>query len=112
MQIQIILNIQCKSTQTKETNNFGGGRVFHLQQTQDGNFRVGDLFSIEQSTGIATLNADAFNISGLNQLELGSVELGGTGATITEFLLMEHLPQIAIILFLHKKLLKLILLVK
>jgi hypothetical protein len=43
------------------------------------------LFSIEQSTGIATLNADAFNISGLNQLQLGAVALGGTGATITEF---------------------------
>ena len=71
--------------QTKETNNFGGGRVFFTSTDQDGNFRVGDLFSIEQSTGIATLNADAFNISGLNQLELGSVELGGTGATITEF---------------------------
>ena len=71
--------------QTKETNNFGGGRVFFTSTDQDGNFRVGDLFSIEQSTGIATLNADAFNISGLNQLELGAVELGGTGATITEF---------------------------
>ena len=43
------------------------------------------MFSIEQSTGIATLNADAFNISGLNQLQLGAVALGGTGATITEF---------------------------
>jgi hypothetical protein len=71
--------------QTKETNNFGGGRVFFTSTDQDGNFRVGDLFSIEQSTGIATLNADAFNISGLNQLELGAVELGGNGATITEF---------------------------
>ena len=71
--------------QTKETNNFGGGRVFFTSTDQDGNFRVGDLFSIEQSTGIASLNADAFNISGLNQLQLGSVELGGNGATITEF---------------------------
>ena len=59
--------------------------MFFTSTDQDGNFRVGDLFSIEQSTRIATLNADAFNISGLNQLELGSVELGGTGATITEF---------------------------
>ena len=71
--------------QTKETNDFGGGRVFYTSTDQDGNFRVGELFSIEQSTGIATLNADAFNISGLNQLQLGAVALGGTGATITEF---------------------------
>ena len=71
--------------QTKETSDFGGGRVFYTSTDQDGNFRVGELFSIEQSTGIATLNADAFNISGLNQLQLGAVALGGTGATITEF---------------------------
>ena len=43
------------------------------------------MFSIEQSTGIATLNADAFNISGLQELNLGNVTLGGGSATITEF---------------------------
>ena len=48
---------------------------------QDGNFRVGDLFTVEQATGIATLNADAFSISGLQELQLGSVELGTAGAT-------------------------------
>ncbi len=70
---------------TKETNDFGGGRVFYTSTDQDGNFRVGSLFSIEQSTGIATLNADAFNISGLQELQLGAVTLGGTSAVITEF---------------------------
>jgi hypothetical protein len=70
---------------TKETNDFGGGRVFYTSTDQDGNFRVGTLFSIEQSTGIATLNADAFNISGLQELQLGAVSLGGTSAVITEF---------------------------
>ena len=70
---------------TKETVQYGGGRVFFTSTDQDGNFRVGDLFSVEQSTGVATLDADAFNIAGLNELSLGSVELGGTGAVITEF---------------------------
>ena len=69
----------------KETVVGGGGRVFFTSTDQDGNFRVGDLFSVEQSTGVATLDADAFNIAGLNELSLGSVELGGTGAVITEF---------------------------
>ena len=68
-----------------ETVENGGGRVFFTSTDQDGNFRVGDLFSIEQSTGIATLNADAFNISGLQELNLGNVTLGGGSATITEF---------------------------
>ena len=68
-----------------EINNFGGGRVFYTSTDQDGNFRVGGLFNVEQATGVATLNADAFNISGLQELQLGAVELGGTGAVITEF---------------------------
>ena len=70
---------------TVETNNFGGGRVFYTSTDQDGNFRVGGLFNVEQATGIATLNVEAFNISGLNELQLGSVALGGNGAVISEF---------------------------
>lgn len=70
---------------TKETNEFGGGRVFYTSTDQDGNFRVGDIFSVEQSTGVATLNAEAFSLAGLQELSLGSVALGGGGATITEF---------------------------
>ncbi len=68
-----------------ETVENDGGRVFYTSTDQDGNFRVGGLFSIEQSTGVATLNADAFNISGLQELNLGEVTLGGGSATITEF---------------------------
>ena len=68
-----------------ETVENGGGRVFFTSTDQDGNFRVGDLFSVEQSTGIATLNADAFNISGLQELQLGELVLGGTSASINEF---------------------------
>mgnify|MGYP001062179415 CR=1 FL=1 len=68
-----------------ETVEKGGGRVFFTSTDQDGNFRVGDLFTVEQATGTATLNADAFNIAGLQQLQLGSVELGTGGAAINEF---------------------------
>ena len=73
------------SDQADETVDSGGGRVFMTSTDQDGNFRVGDLFTVEQATGIATLNADAFSISGLQELQLGSVELGTAGATINEF---------------------------
>jgi len=71
--------------QANETVDSNGGRVFFTATDQDGNFRVGDLFSIEQSTGVATLNADAFNIAGLQELSLGEVTLGGNSASITEF---------------------------
>ena len=71
--------------QIKETTESDGGRVFYTATDQDGNFRVGDLFTIEQSTGVATLNADAFNIAGLQELSLGEVTLGGNSATVSEF---------------------------
>ena len=71
--------------QANETVDNNGGRVFFTSTDQDGNFRVGDLFSIEQSTGVATLDADAFNISGLQELTLGEVTLGGNSASVTEF---------------------------
>ena len=70
---------------TKQTVGNGGGRVFYTATDQDGNFTVGTLFSVQQATGVASINADAFNLAGLNSLTLGSVALGGTGATITSF---------------------------
>ena len=72
-------------SQANEVVEYGGGRVFYTSTDQDGNFRVGELFRVEQATGIATLNADAFNLSGLNELQLGSVALGGSGVSIREF---------------------------
>jgi len=72
-------------SQANETVDNNGGRVFYTSTDQDGNFRVGELFTIEQSTGVATLNADAFNIAGLSELTLGNITLGGNSATITEF---------------------------
>jgi hypothetical protein len=62
-----------------------GGRVFFTSTDQDGNFNVGNLFGVQQATGTATLNASAFNLSGLNSLQLGSVELGIGSAIITQF---------------------------
>ena len=59
--------------------------MFYSSTDQDGNFRVGELFEVEQASGIITINADQFDLSGLTELSLGGVTLGGTGATIQEF---------------------------
>ena len=69
--------------QADEVEETNGGRVYFTSTDQDGDFRVGDLFRIQQSTGVATLNADAFDLSGLSQLQIGSI--GELGATINEF---------------------------
>jgi len=66
----------------QETNN---GRVFYSSTDQDGNFRVGDLFAVEQATGIVTLSADEFGLDGLTELSIGGVALGGSPVVVTQF---------------------------
>jgi hypothetical protein len=46
------------TVQANETLAINPGRVYYTSTDQDGNFRVGELFTIEQSTGVATLNAN------------------------------------------------------
>jgi chitodextrinase len=62
-----------------------GGRVFYTSTDQDGNFRVGELFRVDQATGAVTLNADFFELEGLEEIKLGGVSVGGTGVVIREF---------------------------
>jgi hypothetical protein len=71
--------------QNKQTAAFGGGRVFFTSTDQDGNFNVGNLFGVQQATGTATLNASAFNLAGLQSLQLGAVTLGVGSAIINQF---------------------------
>ena len=60
------------------------GRVYYVSTDQDGNFRVGEYFRIDQATGRATLNASAFDLSGLSSLRLGSIG-AQLGEQINEF---------------------------
>jgi hypothetical protein len=71
--------------QANQTAGFGGGRVFFTSTDQDGNFNVGNLFGVQQATGTATLNASAFNLAGLQSLQLGAVSLGVGSAIINQF---------------------------
>ena len=65
-----------------EANN---GRVFYSSTDQDGNFRVGDLFAVEQATGVVTLSAEEFGLEGLTEITIGGVALGGSPVTVSEF---------------------------
>ena len=73
------------AVQANQSNSSGGGRVFFTSTDQDGNFNVGNLFGVQQATGTATLNASAFNLSGLQSLQLGAVSIGVGSAVITQF---------------------------
>ena len=66
------------------TNSTDPGRVYYTATDDLGNFYVGDQFKVDQATGNVTLDASAFNLSGLESLRLGSVG-GLIGASINEF---------------------------
>ena len=68
--------------ETAETN---GGRVFYTSTDQSGNFRAGELFAVEQATGVVTISADYFDLNGLSELRLGGIRIGGTGTVVREF---------------------------
>ena len=66
------------------TNETDPGRVYYTSTDDEGNFYVGDQFKVDQATGNVTLDASAFNLSGLESLRLGSVG-GLIGAAVNEF---------------------------
>ena len=66
------------------TNSTDPGRVYYTATDELGNFYVGDQFKVDQATGNVTLDASAFNLSGLESLRLGSVG-GLIGAAVGEF---------------------------
>ena len=70
------------NNQTIEANY---GRVFFTSTDQDGNFKVGNLFGVQQATGIVTLSASQFGLSGLTTLSLGGISVGGSSVVITQF---------------------------
>lgn len=68
-----------------EVRESNGGRVFYTSTDQDGNFRCGELFAVEQSTGTVTISADFFELEGLEELSIGGISVGGSGVVIREF---------------------------
>jgi len=68
-----------------EVVEIDGGRVFYTSTDQDGNFRTGELFGVNQATGVVTISAEFFDLDGLTELSLGGVRLGGSGTVVNEF---------------------------
>ena len=66
------------------TNTTDPGRVYYVATDELGNFYVGEYFGVDQATGKVTLDSSAFDLKGLESLQLGSVG-GLIGAQINEF---------------------------
>jgi hypothetical protein len=79
-----LINPGTPPVQAQQVGEFDTGRVFSVSTDQDGNFRVGKFFAIDQGTGRATLDASAFDLSGLTSLRLGSIG-AQLGEAINEF---------------------------
>ena len=60
------------------------GRVYYVATDELGNFYVGEYFKVDQATGNVTLDASAFNLQGLQTLQLGAIG-GLIGASVNEF---------------------------
>jgi len=54
--------------QANEIVELNGGRVFSATTDHLGDFRVGDQFSVNGTTGEVTINTSSFNVSGLNAI--------------------------------------------
>ena len=66
------------------TNSTDPGRVYYVATDELGNFYVGEFFKVDQATGKVTLDSSAFDLKGLESLQLGSIG-GLIGASINEF---------------------------
>jgi len=81
---EIYVNYEFGTEPFQEVQNLNGGRVFYTSTDQDGNFRAGEQFAVEQSTGVITISADFFDLEGLTELRLAGITVG-SAAVIREF---------------------------
>jgi hypothetical protein len=81
---ELYVNYDFTTAPFQEVQNLNGGRVFYTSTDQDGNFRAGEQFAVEQSTGVITISADFFDLEGLTELRLSGINVGST-AVIREF---------------------------
>ena len=65
---------------TREINEFAPGRVFYTTVDNIGNIKVGDFFAVNQLTGEVTIDANSFNLSGLNTI--GPFKRNGVGVGV------------------------------
>ena len=64
----------------KEINEILPGRVFYSTVDNIGNLKIGDFFAVNQLTGEVTIDANSFNLSGLNAI--GPFKRNGVGVGV------------------------------
>ena len=59
--------------------------MFVVSTDQDGNFKVGNLFGVQQATGTVTISASLFNLNGITSLAIGGFSVGTNAVIINQF---------------------------
>jgi hypothetical protein len=70
--------------ETRETNFVAPARIYYVTTNQDGNFKVGEFFRIDQATGKTNIDASQISLVGIGGIQFGD---GGNliGARVEKF---------------------------
>lgn len=71
--------------ETRETNFIAPARIYFVTTNQDGNFKVGQFFKIDQATGKSTIDASAFDLTGLSNLQFALPDGTKVGVEVSKF---------------------------
>ena len=71
--------------ESRETNFIAPARIYYVTTNQDGNFKVGQFFKIDQATGRSTIDASAFDLSGLSTLQFALADGTQVGVEVNKF---------------------------
>jgi len=68
---------QIRPKETRETNFLAPARIYYVTTNQDGNFKVGEFFRVDQATGKTNIDASQINLVGV-----GAIQFGNGGALV------------------------------
>lgn len=63
--------------ESRETNFVAPARIYYVTTNQDGNFKVGEFFRVDQATGKTNIDASQISLVGV-----GAIQFGSSGALV------------------------------
>ena len=68
---------QIRPKESRETNFVAPARIYYVTTNQDGNFKVGEFFRVDQATGKTNIDASQISLVGV-----GAIQFGSSGALV------------------------------
>lgn len=76
---------QIRPNDVKEISFEAPARIYYVTTNQDGNFKVGQFFRIDQATGVSTIDASAFALTGITSLKFSLPDGSIVGVEVNKF---------------------------